>query len=164
MSKNKEKEPTGGQAVDVVRDETPQIKSRPVVPWFDWMPSWAQRLGFSDVGHMLSGAEIRVEEFRDDGTLVVRAELPGVDPEHDIDVTVHDGLLTIHAMRSESSRSDEKGHFQSEFRYGSFRRTVPLPAGTGAEAVSASYKDGILEVRFPVVEEQPVKRVEIARS
>jgi HSP20 family protein len=104
---------------------------------------------------------IKVEEFTDDGKYVVRAELPGVDPEADIDITVADGLLTIRGERREEIKEDQR----SEFYYGSFTRTLTLPVGADADAVTADYKDGILEVRIPMPE--PAKEpthVPITRS
>src|SRR3954453_18249451 len=75
-----------------------------------------ERLFEGDVGT----AAIRVEEMVDGNTLVVRAELPGVDPEKDVDVTVADGVLTIKGERQEKSEHKDKGSYRSEFRYGSF--------------------------------------------
>lgn len=74
---------------------------------------------------------IKVEEFIDGDHLVIRAELPGVEPDRDIDVSVDNGVLTIAAERQESNRKQlDKGGYRSEFRYGSFMRQVRLPAGT----------------------------------
>ncbi|MEU8619609.1 Hsp20/alpha crystallin family protein [Streptomyces sp. NPDC048623] len=103
---------------------------------------------------------IPMEVTSGEGAYVLRAQLPGMDPD-DISVTVDDNLLTVRAEHTESQ--EDKEH--SEFRYGSFRRTVRLPATVPAEGIEASYKDGILTVRVPVPEEQgsttrtiPVKR------
>lgn len=105
---------------------------------------------------MTKNYPMRLEEFTDDGHLVVRAELPGLDPDKDIEVVVNQGQLTIHAERRTERRTetkrDEKGGYYSEWRYGSFERTVPLPVGTGREDASATYDKGVLEVRMPVAE------------
>jgi HSP20 family protein len=93
---------------------------------------------------------IRVEEMVDGNTLVVRAELPGIDPDKDVDVTVTDGVLSIKAERQEKTEHKEKGGYRSEFRYGSFVRRLPLPRGVQQGDVTASYKDGVLEVRAPL--------------
>jgi HSP20 family protein len=95
-----------------------------------------------------AGRSIKVEEFTRDGRYVVRAELPGVDPDKDIDVSVAEGLLTIRGERREEVREDQR----SEFYYGSFTRTMTLPAGADPDAVTAEYKDGILEVSFAMPE------------
>ena len=92
---------------------------------------------------------LRVEEFRDGDALVVRAELPGIDPDHDVELSVTDGVLHIEAHREEKSEHKDKDGYRSEFRYGSFSRSIPLPAGADEREVKASYHDGVLEVRVP---------------
>lgn len=91
---------------------------------------------------------VRIEDTMTDGKYVVRAELPGFDPEKQIHVTTNAGLLTISAQREEKTK--EKGH--SEFRYGSFTRTLALPEGADTEKIAANYTDGILEITVPVKE------------
>ncbi|GAP54303.1 Hsp20/alpha crystallin family protein [Arthrobacter sp. 92] len=95
---------------------------------------------------------IRVEEYVDGNTLVVRAEAPGLDPDKDIDVSVVDGALQIRAERKEEKEEKGKDSYRSEFRYGSFFRSVPLPQEVKEEDIKATYKDGVLEVRTPIPE------------
>ncbi len=106
---------------------------------------------------------IRVEEYREQGTLVVRAELPGIDPNEDVELTVADGMLHIEAERREEEKTEEKGYMLQELRYGSFARSVPLPEGVSESDITATYKDGILEVRIPVPEPAPAKKIPIAK-
>ena len=73
---------------------------------------------------------LRVEEYRDGDDLVVRAELPGIDPDKDVEVTLAEGVLHIQAHREEKSERKENHGYRSEFRYGSFARNVALPAFT----------------------------------
>jgi HSP20 family protein len=101
---------------------------------------------------------MRLEEFAQGGHLVVRAELPGVDPEKDIQITLDEGLLTISGERRSETASDEKGKHFSEMQYGSFSRTIPLPEGVSEKDVTASYHDGILEVRLALAKPAPPKR------
>ncbi|MET1035065.1 MAG: Hsp20/alpha crystallin family protein [Arthrobacter sp.] len=93
---------------------------------------------------------LRVEEFQEGNEQVVRAEMPGLDPEKDVEITVADNVLTIKAEREEKAEHKEKSSYRSEFRYGSMVRSVPLAAGTQQEDIRASYKDGVLEVRVRV--------------
>jgi HSP20 family protein len=124
--------------------------------WGGWQPFGAMNWPFRD---------IKVEEFVDGEQLVVKAEIPGVDPENDIDVSVDNGVLTIAAERRESSREKLDKGFHSEFRYGSFVRQVRLPAGTSPEVVSATYKDGVLEIRMPKPSaEAASRRIQIQRG
>ncbi|MGW4488988.1 Hsp20/alpha crystallin family protein [Amycolatopsis sp. NPDC004368] len=99
---------------------------------------------------------VRIEESTEDGKYVVRAELPGFDPEH-ISVTTHNGLLSITAERE--ARETAEG--RSEFYYGTFGRTITLPAGADPAKVKATYSDGILEISMPVSEHPQDKRVKI---
>jgi HSP20 family molecular chaperone IbpA len=93
----------------------------------------------------------RVEEVARDNRYVIRAELPGLDPEKDIEVTVDGRTLTIRAER----RQEDSGPYRSEFRYGSLTRSVRLPAKVDASDVTARYDKGILEVSVPVREAKP---------
>ncbi|WP_241521765.1 Hsp20/alpha crystallin family protein [Arthrobacter pityocampae] len=95
-------------------------------------------------------ASIRVEEFVDGKDLVVRAEMPGLDPEKDIEVSIENGVLRISAHREEKEEHKEKDRYRSEFRYGSFRRDIALPDGVKDEDIQASYADGVLNVRAPL--------------
>lgn len=103
----------------------------------------------------------------DGNALVVRAEVPGLDPEKDVDVSVAGGMLHIKAEREEKTEHKSKSGYRSEFRYGSFSRSVPLPPGAREEDVTASYKDGVLEVRAPAPEQAPAtgtRKIEIEHS
>ena len=93
---------------------------------------------------------VRVDEFREDDTLVVRAEVPGIDPEKDVQITVADGVLHIGAERREEKKEEGKDYYRQELRYGSFSRDLPLPPGVNESDVKAKYRDGILEIRVPL--------------
>ena len=123
--------------------------------WFDHWPEMLARRWPESLGTMpFSDGIMRLEQFRDDdGSVVVRAELPGMDPDEDIEISVDDGRLTIRGERRERSERSEQGGYRTEFRYGSFERTLRLPAGAQVDRVSAEYDDGILEVRVPVDED-----------
>jgi HSP20 family protein len=89
-----------------------------------------------------AGHSMRIEEGVEEGRYVVRAEIPGIDPEKDAEVTLSKGILTIRGERKDNSG----GSRHSEFRYGSFTRHVALPASADEADVEASYDRGILEV------------------
>ncbi|MFF2318575.1 Hsp20/alpha crystallin family protein [Arthrobacter sp. NPDC058097] len=98
-------------------------------------------------------AWLRVEEYRESGSLVVRAEAPGIDPDNDVDITLAGSQLRITVRREEKSEHTEREGYRSEFRFGTFSRTVSLPAPVNQEDIRASYTDGVLEVRVPLTEE-----------
>jgi HSP20 family protein len=120
-------------------------ETRPFLDLFDWMDA---PLG---VFRPVSPA-IRTEAFVKDGHYTVRAELPGVDPDRELEVSVDNGMLTIKADRNEEKI--DKTH--SEFRYGLAVRRIALPAGADEEHVQASYDKGILEVAVDLKE--PAKK------
>jgi HSP20 family protein len=105
------------------------------------------------------GQTIRIEDYTEDGHYVVRAEIAGIDPEEDLEVTAGAGMLTISARRS----GVVEDRHRSEFRYGSFRRAIELPAGADSDDVTAGYAQGILTVKIGLRgEEKPVaKRIPV---
>ena len=106
----------------------------------DWLESpWTGPPPF------LAGQVFRLEESIRDDRYVIRAELPGLDPENDIEVTVDGRILTIRAER----RQQDEGPYRSEFRYGSLARAVRLPARVDPADVTARYDKGVLEVSVP---------------
>lgn len=116
----------------------------------EWMRSLPLRRPFG-LGWDWPGEDlIRVDEFRDGETLVVRAELPGIDPDKDVQLAVDHGALHIKAERRAEEKTEDKGYTRHEMRHGVLTRTLPLPEGVAPSDISASYKDGILEVRVPV--------------
>jgi HSP20 family protein len=109
---------------------------------------------------------LRVEEYREGDALVVKAEVPGIDPDKDVEITLLGNRLHIEVRREEKSEHKGKEGYRSEFRYGTFARSVTLPSGVRQDDVRASYHDGVLEVRVPVPEE-PVagsRRIPITRG
>jgi HSP20 family protein len=135
--------------------------------WFDrWPELFARRWPESFHGMPFIDEGFRMEQFvEDDGTIVVRGELPGLDPGQDVEITVDGDHLTIVGEREECHEDKQNGGYRSEFRYGSFRRSVRLPAGAKTDAVSATYDNGILEVRVPVDTETPaVTTIPIAKK
>ena len=105
---------------------------------------------------------IRVDEYRDGDTQVIKAELPGIDPEKDVELTVADGMLRINAQRRVEEKTEDQGYTRHELRYGSFTRTLPMPEGHSEKDITATYKDGLLEIRVPVAEPQTVEPTKIA--
>ena len=92
---------------------------------------------------------------RDLSAYDIDGPLPDIDPDKDVDIAVTDGELRITAHRQAKSEHKDKNGYRSEFQYGSFSRTLTLPPGASPDAVTATYKDGVLEVRVPVAELPP---------
>jgi HSP20 family molecular chaperone IbpA len=130
---------------------------------FDWLegefPMFPSFPGFR---WMERERAIRCEEYIEDGKYVLRAELPGIDPDKDVDVSVANGVLTVTAER----REERKESHHSEFYYGTLHRSLTLPAGVDEGSVTATYRDGVLQVvvPFPAAEETPARKVPIERQ
>ena len=102
-----------------------------------------------------------MEVFEREGHLIVRADLPGLTKD-DVHVEVTDEALTIEGERRSEHEERQGGVLHSERRYGRFRRQIPLPEGVNAEQVTASFKDGVLEVSMPAPQRQARgRRIEI---
>ncbi len=121
------------------------LKRRQPRSWLpDWADAWTDFPSWAGLG--LGAHPIRLEDEMQEGHYLLRAELPGIDPAKDVDITVQDGELVIKAERSE--KKETKG--RSEFRYGSFTRSVTLPTGANEEDIKATYDKGILTVDVAV--------------
>jgi HSP20 family protein len=101
-----------------------------------------------------------VDLVRDDGQLVLRADIPGIKPE-EIDIEVADGMLTVSGKHEEAKEETEGDYVRRERHYGAFSRRVALPDGVDPKKIEARTKDGVLEVSIPLPEDQgkqePVK-------
>ena len=101
-----------------------------------------------------------VDVWETEDELVYAFDLPGV-ARDSIGVEFEDGALTISAERNASSEVSEERFYRFERRFGTFSRTIALPQGTSDEAISADYKDGVLEVRVRKPEQKKPRRIEI---
>ncbi|MEU8268961.1 Hsp20/alpha crystallin family protein [Sphaerisporangium sp. NPDC049002] len=132
-------------------------ESRGLVPdLLDWLEA-----PFTGARPYAGTQMVRFEDTVKDGHYVVRAEVPGIDPENDVEVIVSNGVLTIHGERKEERSEPHR----TEFRYGEFSRSIPLPPNADEKDVRAVYHDGILEVDIPLAEErQETQRVPIEKQ
>jgi HSP20 family protein len=101
-----------------------------------------------------------IDLVRENGHLVVRADVPGIKPE-EIEIEVEDGMLTLSGKHEESTEETDERYVRRERRYGAFSRRLPLPEGVDPKKIKASTKDGVLEVTVPlpkeVAKQEPVK-------
>jgi HSP20 family protein len=107
--------------------------------------------------------EPAVEVYETDQEVVVRAELPGVDPKN-VNVTVQDNTVTIEAEAKEEQEERGRNYLRRELRYGQFFRSVALPAEVKADAAKATYRNGVLELRVPKSERAKPKQVKVEVS
>jgi HSP20 family protein len=95
-----------------------------------------------------------------DDEIVVTAELPGVTQDN-VDITITEDVLTLKGEKREEKEVKEKNYHRVERSYGSFQRSVTLPAGVLADQAKASYKDGVLHINISKSEEAKPKQIKI---
>jgi HSP20 family protein len=96
-----------------------------------------------------------------EGEFVLKADLPGL-TENDVNVELEDNVLSISGEREAEQQERKDGYFGLERSYGSFRRSLTLPEGVDAGAVTARFDHGVLEVRIPKPEERKPRKVAIS--
>ena len=101
-----------------------------------------------------------LEVSEQEDSIIVKAELPGVKPD-EIGLSVEDSVLTISGQKKEEVTEEGEGHYHCERRYGTFRRTIPLPASVDPEKIEATSKDGVLTITLPKAETGKRRRIEI---
>lgn len=101
-----------------------------------------------------------VESQVENGELVVKADLPGIDPK-DVTISVTGNQLTLEGERKREEKEERKNFFYRELQYGKFSRTMTLPTGVETDKIKATYKDGVLSIRMPAPKELAPKRVQI---
>jgi HSP20 family protein len=101
-----------------------------------------------------------IDAFRTADELVVRMELPGIDPEH-VDVSVEEGMLVVAGERTFDADVEEDAWVRRERAIGTFQRSFNLPEGTDPQAITASFNHGLLELRIPHPPERKPHKVKI---
>jgi HSP20 family protein len=117
---------------------------RPSGSWL--VPSWREALP--------------LDVYRENGGLVIKAEVPGVSSQ-DLDITVKDNILTISGETKTEAEIEEENYVRRERRYGSFSRSVALPAEAESDKAEAEFEDGVLTVTIPVAEEPQPESIKI---
>ena len=102
----------------------------------------------------------RVDVLDRDDSILVKAELPGVEKK-DLDISLTDHSLTLKAERREEEKQETDEYFRHEIGYGSFARTIALPENVDVNKAKASFKDGVLEMTLPKTEKTNRKKLEV---
>ena len=116
--------------------------------------------GLTQASQLLSGWTPALDVHEDKDNFVVHAELPGMKRE-EIDVTLHDGALSISGERKLEKKYEESEVYRTERFFGKFQRTVTLPAPVAADKVKAQYKDGVLTITLPKTEAAKPKQIDV---
>ena len=101
-----------------------------------------------------------VDIERDNGNLVVRADVPGIKPE-EVKIEVEDDILTVSGEHEERKEEKDKHFLRRERRYGSFSRSMALPPGVDTKKIKAKTHDGVVEVTIPLPEDTKKEKVQI---
>jgi len=109
---------------------------------------------------LLSGWTPALDVWEDKDNVFVRAELPGMKRE-DIDVSLHNDMLSISGERKQETKEEGSEVYRSERFFGRFQRTVTLPTTVASDKVKAQYVDGILTITLPKAEEAKPKRIDV---
>jgi HSP20 family protein len=152
--------------MSLIRYQTPELSAWPSIDrWSNLrdelnslfeMPIWSN-LGRQS--QLFSGWTPALDLYQNNDNVVAVVELPGMRKE-DIEISLHDGMLTISGERKSESSNGENAERTERFT-GKFRRSITLPARVDAGKVSANYKDGILTVTLPKAEEAKPKQIQV---
>ena len=125
-------------------------------PFLDMDKEW--RFDFPRLGREFSSFEFRpsIDLVKEDGELMVTAELPGIDPK-DIEVSIEGGILMIKGEKHEEKDITEDNRYVHERSYGKFQRRIALPEGTSADKMTAAYDRGVLTVHITLPEEKKLE-------
>ena len=109
---------------------------------------------------LLSGWSPALDVYDDKDAYQVSVELPGMKKD-EIDISMHDGVLTVSGERTHERENKEGQTFRSERYFGKFQRSITLPSGVDMNKVTASYKDGVLLIHLPKAEEAKPRQIEV---
>ena len=126
------------------------------------MSRWMNGL-FDGPGRVTQNWVPALDVWETDSEVVYAFDLPGI-PQEKISIEVKDDTLTVTAEREKTEESSNDGFYRYERRYGTFARAVGLPQGVDEDQISASYDNGVLEVRVPKPEEQKPRRIALSKT
>jgi len=115
---------------------------------------------FARSAQLFSGWNPAIDMHEDNDNVYVHVELPGMKKD-EIDLSLHDGAMSISGERRQESNHTEAEVYRSERFFGRFQRTILLPAPVAADKVKAQYKDGVLLVTLPKAEEAKPKQIDV---
>lgn len=122
------------------------------------LPFWSS---FARTGQLFTGWSPALDLYQSNDNVIAVVELPGMRKE-EIEISLHDGTLTISGERKRESSSNGEKDERTERYIGRFRRSIALPTRVDANKVSATYRDGILTVTLPKAEEVKPKQIQVS--
>jgi len=125
-----------------------------LIPWSPFLDT------FESLENNFQNFVPAMDVYEEKDNVVVEATLAGIKPE-DVDIKVHDDVLTIEGQRQTSSEVDEKNYYRKEVRSGSFHRSIVLPASVQADKAKADFENGLLKIILPKEEKAQAKSIKI---
>ncbi len=129
-------------------------------PWQDPFEEFEKILqewpGYQNVRSFVPAVDV----YQDSDNVYIDTPLPGINI-NDVTISVENDVLTIAGNREHKSEVDDKNYYRQEVRYGSFHRSVSLPASVNGDKAEAEYKDGVLQVTIPKEERAKPKKITI---
>ena len=122
------------------------------------LPVWSS---FARAGQLFSGWSPALDLYQSNDNVIAVVELPGMRKE-EIEISLHDGTLTVSGERKRKSSSNGEKAERTERYTGTFRRSIAIPTRVDANKVSATYRDGILTVTLPKAEEVKPKQIQVS--
>ena len=154
--------------MDLIRYQAPELTPwSPADRWnnlrdelnsFFELPVWSS---FARTGQLFTGWSPALDLYQSNDNVIAVVELPGMRKE-DIEISLHDGTLTISGERKRENSSNGDKAERTERYVGTFRRSIALPTRVDAGKVSATYRDGILTVTLPKAEEVKPKQIQVS--
>ena len=136
---------------------SPLIKWTPFLEPFEDMDKM-----FSDFSPMrgMQGFVPAVDIYQDKNSVIVEAQLAGIEPEK-VDISIENDVLIIKGESEKKSEVEDKNYYRKEIKSGSFYRSIPLPAHVNGDKASAEAKDGVLKIVVPKALETKPKTIKI---
>ena len=122
--------------------------------------SWMAKFQEDSFPEAFSIEEPKMDIFEQGGQLVVKTEMPGIDPKT-INVSIENNMLKLEARKEEKSEEKKKGYYRKEIKSGYLKRVVALPVEVVSDKAEASYKDGVLTIEMPKIAKLPKKEKNI---
>lgn len=167
--------PVKRSAAPVKKPASPEKRTGVIWSTLDDMERWMEEsihrpflfdFGLRPISRLLhdlrseSGLNPHVDMLMEGNEVVVKGELPGMKRE-DVTVSLVGNNLTISGEKKAEEKVERKDYLRLESSFGSFTRTVRLPEGCMSEKLTASFKDGVLEVRVPFAKREEAKTIKI---
>jgi len=128
--------------------------------WFDELERIAEEMWESWRPIQITGLTPRTDIYEGKTGLTVKMELPGIKKE-DISISLEGDQLMVKAEKKEEKVTEESTYYSCERYFGQYSRRISLPSPVNADQISATFKNGVLEIKLPKTEKTETKKIEV---